>query len=362
MFKFDKINMKWVWTLVTTFVIIQLILNLNSITSGISKILSMLSPFIVGLIIAYILNPLVNLIENKLKLKRGLSLLLIYGVFIFLSSLLIVLVLPVLIESIVHLVSNIPDYSKDLEAWLLSFEYDKFGQVMEQFTEQIVKIIPKLTSIFGLLINNLVNTTISVTSFLINFVFSVIISFYLLSDKEGFMAYGKKISYVLLKKKRGDLFRDVLITFHENVGTYIVAKLIDSFFVGLVSYLGLMLIGSEYALLLGIFCGITNLIPYFGPLLGMIPVGIINLFFNYKIAIACIIFLLIVQQIEGNIIEPKFVGGRLGLNPLLTLLAVTLGGGLFGIVGMVVSVPVIAVIKIFMDKLIQKYSYRETIE
>lgn len=356
-------NIKFYTGLIITFLIsyilIQFVDNYSYFLGIISKLLSLLTPFFIGMILAYILSPLVDFMERRLKCKRWLTILIIYGVIISGTVIFIIMIVPYITNSIIEIINQIPQYSKEVEAWILSIASDIESASLAQIQEGLLSIIPHLGSFAKFILDYILSTTLSLTALIVNVVLGLIISVYIIIDKEGILSYIKKITNIILKKERANLVIDVCKTFNSNVGSYILAKSIDSFFVGLVSFIGLSLVGSKYALLLGVICAITNMIPYFGPIIGMVPAVIINIFYSPSVAMYSLVFLVILQQIEGSIIEPKFVGGKLGLTPILTLLAVTIGGGFFGIIGMILAVPIMGVIKIYLDKVIEKYKYRE---
>lgn len=358
--KFKKIHTSWVLTFVATYIIIALLGQYKHFFTFISKLFSILSPFLIGLLLAYMIAPIINFLERKLKTKRWISLLIVYGGILILTIGFFVWIIPLLVNSIVDLVQNIPVYASEVEKWINLKDMKIDQTVVDSIKDKIIAAIPKVSNLLVWSLNNILNTTISIANVIFNFIFAFIVSVYVLADKESLTEYVKKVCIVFFKEKNSEkLFRATKLI-DDNVGTFIVAKSIDSFFVGVVSFIGLYLLGSKYSLLLGIFCGITNMIPYFGPFLGMVPVGIINIFYSTPITVASLVFLLIVQQIEGNIIEPRFVGGKLGLNPLLTLIAVSIGGGFFGIIGMILSVPVMGVIKIYFDEIINKnYNFKK---
>lgn len=347
-------------TFLISYILIQFVDNYSYFWGIISKLLSLLTPFFIGMILAYILSPLVDFMERKLKCKRWLTILIIYGIAISSTVIFIIMIVPTITNSVIEIINQIPQYSQEVEAWVLGIASGIEGTSLAKIQEGLISIIPQLSSFAKFLLDYILSTTVSLTTLIVNVVLGLIISVYIIIDKENILSYLKKVTNIILKSERANLVIDVCKTFNSNVGTYIVAKSIDSFFVGLVSFIGLSLIGSKYALLLGIICGITNMIPYFGPIIGMVPTVLINIFYSPSVAIGSLVFLVILQQIEGNIIEPKFVGGKLGLSPILTLLAVTIGGGFFGIIGMILSVPIMGVIKIYLDKVIEKYKYRES--
>lgn len=346
-------------SLVITYILICFVNNYSYFWDILSKIISLLTPFIIGAIIAYLLAPLVDWMEKKLKMKRWMTVVIIYGVALVMTVGFVIMILPSITNSIIDIINQIPQYTVEVESWIKSNFDSLIGPYMTQIQDTLLTMIPKISELAKIILDNFLGATVSITTVVVNVVLGLIISVYITIDKEDIIKYSKKVTYIILKKERATLLIDVVKTFNSNVGTYIVAKSVDSFFVGLVSFIGLALIGSKYSLLLGIICGLTNMIPYFGPIIGMVPTVLINIFYSLKVAIISLVFLLVLQQIEGNIIEPKFVGGKLGLSPLLTLFAVTIGGGFFGIVGMILSVPVMGVIKIYVDKNIDKYNYRQ---
>lgn len=348
-------------SLVITYILICVVNNYSYFGGIIFKVISILTPFIIGAIIAYILAPLVDWMEKNLKMKRWMTILIIYGVALIMTISFLIMILPAITNSIIDIINQIPQYTAEVEKWINNNFDSLIGPYMSQIQDSLLTMIPKISELAKIILDNFLAATVSITTIVVNIVLGLIISVYIIIDKEGIVQYTKKLIYIILKKEKAILLIDVVKTFNTNVGTYVLAKSIDSFFVGLVSFIGLAVIGSKYALLLGIICGLTNMIPYFGPIIGMVPTVLINVFYSFKVAIISLIFLLILQQIEGNIIEPKFVGGKLGLSPILTLFAVTIGGGFFGIIGMILSVPVMGVIKIYIDKSIEKYNYRQTI-
>lgn len=353
-----------IFALVISYILIRFVDNYSYFGGIVSKILSLLTPFFIGAIIAYILSPLVDFMEKRLKLKRWMTILAIYGVTLIMTVCFIIMVVPSITNSIIDIINQIPHYSKEVENWVMENINNLSGSILSDnfmihIRDTLLTMIPKISGFATVILDYILGATVSITTLIVNIILGLILSIYIIIDKENIVIYGKKLIFILLKREKANLLVDVVKTFNTNVGTYIVAKSIDSFFVGLVSFAGLALIGSKYALLLGIICGITNLIPYFGPIIGMIPTVFINVFYSTKVAIACLIFLIVVQQVEGNIIEPKFVGGKLGLSPILTLFAVSIGGGFFGILGMILSVPVMGVVKIYFDKIIEKYDHRK---
>ncbi|MGL5329929.1 MAG: AI-2E family transporter, partial [Peptostreptococcaceae bacterium] len=344
-----------IFTVVISYILIKFIDNYNYFFDVVSLCLSLLTPFVIAFILAYILNPLVNFLEKKLKLKRIFSLFITYGFFIFILGTFIIFTVPSLISSLADIVNQLPTYAKQTQDFVF-----KLGEslknvdpnTLKDLADKAMAAMPQFSNLFIGYIGTIFNTTFSIGKFIVQLGLACIICFYILLEKEDFLIFCKKSVYILLGKKLGNFTLDVCSTLNSNIGKYFSGKILDSAIVGLLSGVGLALIGSKYSLLFGTLIGFMNLIPYFGPVIGMAPVVIINLFYSPSIALFSLIYLLLVQQIEVAVIEPKIVGGQLGLSPFLTILAVTIGGGFFGIPGMILSVPIMGVLKIYIVKFI----------
>ena len=359
--KEKKIYLNIVLTVVVSYLLIKFIDNYKYFFNVIHLLWSLLTPFIIAFVLAYIFNPLVVFLEKNFKFKRIHSLLFTYGMLILLVITFIVFTVPIIMNNIIDIVNQAPLYIDKTQLFLVELGKGLENvdhNTLKEIGDSIMAAIPKLSTLFAGYLGQIFNTTFSVGKFIVQFVLSFIICFYILLEKEDFLLFTKKTIYVILGKKFGDFTLEVCSTLNSNIGKYFSGKLLDSFIVGVLSGIGLYFLKSKYALLFGILIGFMNLIPYFGPVIGMTPVVLINLFYNPTIAILSLIYLLLIQQIEVAVIEPKIVGGQLGLSPFLTIMAVTIGGGFFGIPGMILSVPVIGVIKIYIVKFVEyKYNH-----
>ncbi|MGL5315541.1 MAG: AI-2E family transporter [Peptostreptococcaceae bacterium] len=347
-------------TVVVSYILIKFIDNYNYFFNVFSLLLSLLTPFVIAFILAYIFNPLLKFLEEKCNFKRIFALLFTYGILLVLIIIFILFTGPAIVNSIIDIINQIPIYVEKTQAFLIDLGQSLKNvdpETLKQIGDKIMSSIPQWSNLFVGYLGQIFSTTFSVGKFIVQFVLAFIICFYLLLEKESFLSFGKKFIYILFGKKYGDFTLEVGMVLNTNIGKYFSGKLLDSFIVGVLSAIGLYFIGSKYALLFGTLIGIMNLIPYFGPVIGMTPVFIINLFYNPTIAILSLVYLLLVQQIEVAVIEPKIVGGQLGLSPFLTILAVTVGGGFFGIPGMILSVPIMGVIKIYLGKFVE-YKYK----
>lgn len=349
--KDKKVYFNIILTVVISYILIKFIDNYNYFFDIVSLLLSLLTPFVIAFILAYILNPIVNILDKKFKLKRIGSLFITYGFFIVLLGAFIIYTVPSIVGSVADIINQLPTYASQTQDFLL-----KLGESLKNVDPNTIKdlankamaAMPQFGNLFIGYIGNIFNTTFSIGKFIVQFGLACIICFYILLEKESFLSFSKKSVYILLGQKFGKFTINVCSRLNSNIGKYFSGKILDSAIVGVLSAIGLYFIGSKYALLFGTLIGFMNLIPYFGPVIGMTPVIIINLFYNPSISLYSLIYLLLVQQIEVAVIEPKIVGGQLGLSPFLTILAVTIGGGFFGIPGMILSVPIMGVLKIYI--------------
>ena len=355
-FKYDR---NIFLTILASYIAIKLIDNLKELAPIMEIVFDIISPFLIGSIIAYILNPIIKFIESKVYIKRIFSLLITYVVALVIVGLTVALIGPIIVSNITEIASQIPFYFEKTQSFVITTLKDINDVNPSIFVEieaQLKEALPQIGSMVISSASQLMNATVSVFNSTVNVLMSIIISFYLLMEKESVVNLTKRVLFITVKDKY-DFVMELLRTLNNNIGVYVSSKILDSCIIGFISTIALFLVGSKYSILLGIIMIFCNLIPYFGPILGMIPAVIINLFYNPVVSLYAIIALLIVQQIEMVIIEPKIVGGQLGLNPLLTLFSISVGGALFGIPGMIMSTPIMGVLKIYISQHIEcKYS------
>jgi len=357
--KDKKIYFNIILTVVISYILIKFIDNYNYFFGIVKLLFSLLTPFVIAFILAYILSPIVNLLERTLKTKRIVSLLITYGFFIALIGASLVYTVPIIIANVSEIINQLPDYAIQTQDFLFKLG-DSLKNVdpntLKDIGDKIMSAIPDISNLLIGSLGNIFNTTFSIGKFIIQFVLAIVICFYILLEKEKFLSFSKKSVYVLLGRKFARLLLEVCSILNTNIGKYFSSKILDSAIVGVLSAIGLYFIGARYALLFGTLIGFMNLIPYIGPFLSMGGAALLNLFYSPKIALFSLIYLFIVQQVEVAVIEPKIVGGQLDMSPFLTILAVTIGGGFFGIPGMILSVPVLGVIKIYITKYIEAKS------
>lgn len=359
----NKKYLKAFLVIILAYVVIKLIDNSSSVLSAFLNIYKVLFPFVLAFIIAYILNPAVNFFNKRFKISRGLSIALTYIIFVATIAIGSFFLFPKLYVSIMELVDAIPslttDFQHKLAVILSKVETTTNLSTMNMLDIDINTIIEKFSSIFTSLFNGILNTAISFTTYLVNIIFGFLISIYVLSDKDNFISFGKRFFLTVLGNKNGNHLIKFVKILNNKVGTYIAIKAFDSLIIGLIAFIGLSIINSKYILLLAVIVGVTNMIPYFGPFIGMTVAFFVNLFAaDFKIALISLVFLFLLQQFDAWYLDPKLIGNKVGLSPFLVVFAVTIGAFIYGPIGMILASPIASVIKIYTLKLLDKYDYR----
>ena len=344
--KDKKINLGIVFTIFISYILIKLIDNYKYFLDIFKLLVSLLNPFIIAFILAYIFIPIVAFLESKLKIKRIYALIITYACLILVIASFIFFTVPILVNSLADIIDKLPIYSSKTQDFLIHLGNNLENvdpNTLKEIGDKAFSFMPKVSNLFIGYLGQIFATTFSISKFIVQFVLAFIICFYIILEKEIFFSFYKKVLYITFGKKYANFVLNFGHTLNNNIGKYFTGKMLDSFIVGILSSIGLYFIGSQYSLLFGILIVFMNMIPYFGPAISM--------------ALFSLIYLILVQQIEIAFIEPKIVGGQLGLNPFLTILAVTIGGGFFGIPGMILSAPFMGVLKIYLGNYID-YKYK----
>lgn len=321
------------------------------------KLLSLCVPFIYGLVIAYILNPLVKRIERKFKLKKGLAILTTYAILIGVIALISFYCIPNIVESAIDLTKDIPSYITEMQNGLnnlLSNESIKDLIVSTGTMESVNRLISQVGTVAVTLLEGSISYAFSISSNLMKFVLGIMISVYVLVDKERLIAGTKRILFIIFKKEKSEKIIEFVRIYNHMIGTYIGIKAIDSSIIGGLAFILLNLVKSEYAVLLACIVAITNMIPYFGPFIGEIVGFLFNVFVSPTKGILTFLVLLSLQLFDGWYLDPKLIGSKVGVRPFFIILGVVVGGGFFGPVGMLLASPTVATIKIYITRLMDK--------
>ncbi|WP_051540152.1 AI-2E family transporter [Clostridium ihumii] len=347
-----KSNFYIILIILLAYIGIKLIDNANLLATLYNFTLNLLWPFLLAFIIAYILNPLMRFLETKCNLSRGISLLITFIVVSLIVAFCIVYVLPEVISNIKALVNSIPDMVTIADNWLQNNLSIDLANKLAKKLNLIQNIGEWSTKLFNTALSSLVTFTLSV----FNWIFALIIAAYYLYYKEMLLKSSRKFIFFVFRENLGKKFLTFIHSVHYMLSTYLWVRAVESTIVAIACFIGLIFIHSKYIVLISIVFGVTNMIPYFGPFIGIVFGTILNLFISPMKAFIILIYLFILQQIDGNWLGPKMSSNSVGINPIACLFAITVGGKLYGMFGMLLAVPIAGVIKIYYDKFFKKYN------
>lgn len=334
-----------------------LIVYFDHIWGFISKLLDLASPFILGFGLAFLLVPVQRQMEKILqktcfrrkdrpKLKRAIATVLAILLAFLLVYVMLRILLPQVIRSITSIVqfvsAMLKDKSSQLNQILLKWDFLHFDG--DELVVAWENIVSTYISNIAMLLDNLVLISKTIVGVFIDLLVSVITAFYILIDKDRLCAQIKKIGYSLLPKEKNESLIFWTREANRLFAGFITGKIIDSAIIGVICYFGMIIFKMEYPLLISLVIGVTNIIPFFGPFIGWAPCALILLLVNPISALWFSIFILFLQQLDGNVIGPHILGDYVGVSALSIMIAIVIGGGLFGFAGMLVSVPVYALI------------------
>ncbi|MCI9311797.1 MAG: AI-2E family transporter [Erysipelotrichaceae bacterium] len=338
--------------------------NLTALKSYFAGLFGLISPFILGFAIAFLLNKPMMFIEekglNKLRIKQGhkrtLAAIAALILGIFIVGLFFYLLIPQLWESIHSLVETFPKYISDFQIFveaMIEENHLDLDEIQKLFGNQ--DIFARLTDFVSNALPQMARLSYGFMNMLLNVVLGIMSALYMLLDKEKLCRHTRIAVYALLPNDTAEYLITTSRKTADIFNNFIVGKAIDSLIIGVLCYIGMSILQLPYAILLSVIVGITNMIPVFGPFIGAVP-GVFILMIIHPIdAVYFALFILLLQQFDGNILGPLILGDKLGLPSLWILFAVCVGGGLFGIVGMFIGVPLFAVVYMLAKEL---FAYR----
>ncbi|MCD7744661.1 MAG: AI-2E family transporter [Lachnospiraceae bacterium] len=376
-----------------------IVFRFSGIKSTAKTLVNVLMPFIIGAVLAYILKPSCNFIEEKLtnffskqssreasspartrrpraakpqsslrcrahknapmKLVPGLSVLITMVLGLAVVFTLLILVLPTLLETVYSIVRQIPKSIESASEWLLKYAGDNetlsnyITELSESFSTSIPNWIQStLIPNIEVLIGNLQSGVSGLLTMLSNILIGLIAAIYILGSRKKFAAQAKLINYSIFGKKWSERILEEVRYADRVFSGFINGRLVDSLIIGVICFIGMLLLRLPYAVLISVIVGVTNIIPFFGPYIGAIPSFLLILMVSPVKAVIFLIFILILQQFDGNILGPRILGNVTGLSSFWVLFAILTFGGLFGFVGMIVGVPVFAVVYDIIRKVV----------
>lgn len=343
-----------------------LIYRYNGFASGWRKLMKVLQPIIIGLVVAYLLNPVMMFLESHLKtlfskkihdekkvwkMSRGIGIALSLLLLVLIVYGLLMMVIPQLIQSITGMFTSLPDEVEQLSKWIdtqfkgdketAAFMNDTLDRAASYFENWVqTDVLPQTTTYLA----SITSGVISMVKLLFNTIIGLIVSVYVLMEKEKFIGQSKKIIYAIFKPERGNIIVRTVRKSNQIFGGFITGKILDSVIIGVICYVVLLIMNMPYTVLVSVIVGVTNVIPFFGPYIGAIPSFIIIALANPLQGLYFLIFIIILQQFDGNILGPKILGNSTGLSSFWVVFAILIGGGMFGVPGMILGVPTFAVI------------------
>lgn len=365
------IGMYAIFFILIATVVVKLVWNWDATSSLLGRLLDVIYPFLVGLLIAYLINPLAKLISSKLLKKifrikshgkrKLFSVLLSYILVISAIVTAMFYIVPQIGESLAQLsgfiesaqsgytsiMTKLKDLNETYPQWKLDGIIDMINNIPSMLTDFIKTTVPKL-------IPTIYNTGMSLISGIVNMLISIMVSVYMLLDKPKLINNAKRIIYSLLKAERADKLLDTLKECNKIFGNFIIGKMIDSLIIGILCWIIMTVIDIPYALMISVIVGVTNMIPYFGPFIGAIPGVLLLLIVDFRYALIFTILIIALQQFDGLYLGPKILGESTGLRPIWIIFAITVGGWMAGVAGMFLGVPVVAVIAYLIDRFLTK--------
>ncbi|MGN1164834.1 MAG: AI-2E family transporter [Lachnospiraceae bacterium] len=356
------------------------LLRVTKLSDVFANIVAILQPIIYGCIIAYLLNPIVKRIDWYLipvlkkeikkqgraeKISRGIGIFISIMLMITLIVLLCNLLVPELYFSIRSMIYTLPGQLNDLVVKInemttgksttsafLRTALNEGSKMLETWLRN--DLLPKTNE----LMSNLTVGVINVVSAIFDFLIGIIVSIYILFSKEKFVSQCKKSVYAIFSPEHANMLLHFTTKSNEIFGGFIIGKIIDSAIIGVLCFFGMSILKMPYTVLISVIIGVTNVIPFFGPYIGAIPSAILIMLQNPMQGIYFILFILVLQQFDGNILGPKILGNSTGLSAFWVIVAILLGGGLFGFIGMIMGVPTFAVIyyvvELFINSRLEK--------
>lgn len=348
-FRWDKKYLYWgitAFCVVAASILFYFVLQtLPSFGKAVKRIASILSPFVLGLILTYLLAPLMKKLDKHMP--RWVAVLICEILLLLIIAALIYLVLPQLYSSLEMIVSNSPVYYEKMMSWANTLLKDnpelegRLTALVGDFNKGIIDVInTKVLPSLGNMVTNVTTGVVYAVKALVNGIIGIIVSIYVLMKYEAVGAGSRKLLYSVFTVPAAEKIRKGIGFIDKVFMNYLEGNLLDSLIIGIICYLFCEIVAMPYTLLVSVIVGVTNIIPFFGPFIGAIPSALIILMVSPPKCLAFIIFIIILQQMDGNVIKPKILGTSVGINGFWVMFSIILFGGLFGFWGMLLGVPI----------------------
>lgn len=341
--------------------------NISAVAKVLSAALGLLMPLIIGFCVAFILNVLLRVIEERAfapinrknpplwgRVRRTVSIVLTLGVIIGMLFILVFMIVPELKRAFMLLIDNMPQYAEQVKAWLtqaaavLKVDASTLNSLEIDWEKLSKTVLDYLKRDSGKLVNTTVGITTSIFSGIFNFILGVVFSVYILMQKEKLGSQAKRMLFAFLPEKWADEVLHVAALSNKMFSRFVTGQCTEAVIIGVLCFIGMVIFRMPYAPMISVLVGFTSLIPIFGAFIGTAIGAFLILMDSPVQALWFVIFIVVLQQMEGDIIYPRVVGSSVGLPSLWVLLAVTVGGSVWGILGMLVSVPISSVLYCMM--------------
>ncbi|WP_099223360.1 AI-2E family transporter [Listeria costaricensis] len=334
----------WTIEILALALIVFVLLKMKYIFQPLVVIFSTLfMPILISGFLFYMFNPVVTFLEKR-KVPRLLSVILIFIVFILLLVGAIMTVGPILAQQVADLAKALPGYWNDFEKWLQGLSNNQMLANID-IKSELSKLNLSIPDIMNSVLSGITSSIGAIAGFVTSFVMVLVtvpfILFYMFKDGNKFIDSVEKFFPTFIREDAKKIIREM----NKTLSTYISSQVLDCLFIGIITFIGYLIIGQPYALLFGFIAGATNIIPYLGPFIGAAPAVIVALFVSPYQALFVIIVVTIVQQIDGNVLQPLIMGRSLKIHPLTIIIILLVAGNLAGLIGMILGVPTYAVIK-----------------
>lgn len=342
--------------------IIRVVMTPHAVSNGLKSVLNLFMPFLIGILIAFVLNPLIKrmieILSGPLKVKseracKVISIIIAYLLVLGVIAVCMFYIIPQILISITDVISNLPK--------LYQVTYDFFNNLQDRFpnadVSQVQKtvndMLPDLINSLRDFATNLVpaiySTSVAIAKWVLNFIIAIIVSVYMLVDKYELQYSMRRVLYSFLPVHYINRTMGILSECNRIFTNFVVGKAIDSTIIGVLCFILMSVFSMPYALLISVIVGITNMIPYFGPFIGAAPGIVVLLLSNPLTAVGFTVLILVLQQFDGLYLGPKILGDTVGLKPLWIIISITIGGGIGGVLGMFLSVPLTAVLRYLLN-------------
>ncbi len=370
--KYIKVGLTALAVIFISILLVVIFTNLPGFFAMLQALGAILEPLIFGVVIAFLLNPIVKFFDTRLvpllekhtkwkpaairHLSRAAGVVAALIVAALIVYAFFSMLLPQLYDSVVGIVNHAEDYYKSIDRWVTNILEDnpEFRSYVDTALNKIYDFVNNwITTTFlqdvQKLLTTLTSSVVSVVKSLMNLLIGLVASVYILWSKDTFHAQAKKITVALFPEKRADHLFYLGRNIYRVFNGFVIGKIVDSAIIGALCYIGLLVLKMPYPTLVATVIGVTNVIPFFGPIIGLVPCAFLILLVNPLQAFYFVIFILVLQQIDGNVIGPKILGNTIGISGFWVLASITIAASLFGFAGMILGVPVFAIIYLLIS-------------